>query len=77
VVRVLVCPKKIVQKKPQCFEYEVTVALCIFKTARVTAEPTTMPIRHADTTKIAARFAFICSIRFNLNDSSDYEKKVS
>jgi hypothetical protein len=35
-----------------------------------------MPIRHADTTKIATRFAFTCSIRFNLKDNSDYEKTV-
>src|SRR3990170_6887050 len=52
------------------------IALCTFKTARVTAEPTTMPIRHADTTKIATRFAFTCSTRFNLKDNSDYEKTV-
>ena len=35
-----------------------------------------MPIRHADTTKIATRFAFTCSNRFNLKDNSDYEKTV-
>jgi hypothetical protein len=52
------------------------IALCTFKTARVTAEPTTMPIRHADTTKIATRFAFNCSILFDLKDNSDYEKTV-
>jgi len=38
--------------------------------------PKAMPIRHADTTKIATRFAFTCSIRFNLKDNSDYEKTV-
>ncbi|HLE74562.1 MAG TPA: hypothetical protein VI864_00755 [Candidatus Bathyarchaeia archaeon] len=56
---------------------EDRIALCTFKTARVTAEPTTMPIRHTETTKIATRFAFTCSIRFSLKDDSDYEKKVS
>ena len=35
-----------------------------------------MPIRHADTTNIATRFAFPCSIRFDLKDNSDYEKTV-
>jgi hypothetical protein len=52
------------------------IARCTFKTARVTAEPTTMPIRHADTTKIATRFALTCSIRFDLKDNSNYEKTV-
>jgi hypothetical protein len=53
------------------------IALCTFKTARVTAEPTAMPIRHADTTNMATRFAFTCSIRFNLKDDSDYENNRS
>jgi len=53
------------------------IALCTFKTARVTAEPTTMPIKHADTTKIATRFAFTCSIRFNPKDNSNYENNRS
>ena len=35
-----------------------------------------MPNRHADTAKIATRFAFTCSIIFNLKDDSDYEKTV-
>jgi hypothetical protein len=47
------------------------IALWALKTARVTAEPTTMPIRHAETTKIAIRLAFVCTIRFNLKDNSD------
>jgi len=35
-----------------------------------------MPIIQSDTTKIATRFEFTCSIRFNLKDKSDYEKTV-
>jgi hypothetical protein len=35
-----------------------------------------MPIRHADTAKIATHFAFTCSNRFNLKDNNRYEKTV-
>ncbi|MCJ7561202.1 hypothetical protein MUO79_11415 [Candidatus Bathyarchaeota archaeon] len=46
-------------------------------TSKVKAEPTAMPTRQATTTNITARLAFTCSIRFDLKDDSDYEKKVS